>query len=122
MESDEVIEESEVPSKTKGIFEEYQERWEKNNKRIFRYLITWIVGDNGKIEDQLKLMMNYLSIIFAIVVAICGFATTYYFHFTNKSNIADSITNQGKSLWFNRWNIITYAQPKNKMLTVNDFP
>jgi len=99
MESDEVIEESEVSSKTKGIFEEYQERWEKNNKRIFRYLITWIVGDNGKIEDQLKLMMNYLSIIFAIVVAICGFATTYYFHFTNKSNISDSITNQGKLIF-----------------------
>lgn len=37
--------------KRKGIFEEYQERWNKNNKKIFRCLITWKVGDDGKIED-----------------------------------------------------------------------
>ncbi|EAR86726.1 cache domain protein (macronuclear) [Tetrahymena thermophila SB210] len=84
--------------KRKGIFEEYQERWEKNNKKIFRYLITWKVGDDGKIEDQLKLMITYLSIIFIFILVICGFATTYYFHQTNKQNIKYSIENQAQTI------------------------
>ncbi|KAL4502245.1 hypothetical protein ABPG72_000480 [Tetrahymena utriculariae] len=82
----------------KGIFEEYQERWKQNNKKIFRYLITWQVGDDGKIEDQLKLMITYLSIIFIIILFLCGFATTYYFHQTNKENIQQAIESQAQTI------------------------
>ncbi|EAR86724.2 cache domain protein (macronuclear) [Tetrahymena thermophila SB210] len=91
-----MIQENEVNKK--GIFEEYQERWKQNNKKIFRYLITWQVGDDGKIEDQLKLMITYLSIIFIIILFLCGFATTYYFHQTNKENIQQAIESQAQTI------------------------
>jgi len=51
-------------------------------------------------------MITYLSIIFVVILFICGFATTFYFHMTNKANIQNAIEEQGKQgefVGFSQW-------------------
>ncbi|EAR86727.2 cache domain protein (macronuclear) [Tetrahymena thermophila SB210] len=88
----------EKQEKKKGIFEEYQEKWNKNNKNIFRRLIIWKVGDDGKIEDQLKLMVTYLIIIFSLILFISGSITSAYFNLSNKSVIQNIILDQANEI------------------------
>ncbi|KAL4467779.1 hypothetical protein ABPG74_013114 [Tetrahymena malaccensis] len=88
----------EKQEKKKGIFEEYQQRWNSNNKNIFRRMIIWKVGDDGKIEDQLKLMVTYLIIIFSLILFVSGSATSASFNYSNKSVIQNIILDQANEI------------------------
>ncbi|KAL4502243.1 hypothetical protein ABPG72_000478 [Tetrahymena utriculariae] len=100
--------------KKKGIFEEYQEKWNSNNKNIFRRMIIWKVGDDGKIEDQLKLMVTYLIIIFSVILFVSGSITSASFNYSNKSVIQNIILDQANEILGN--SIMQYSNQTEEIL------